>query len=232
METNKIYNGLAEDLLPQIKSKSIDFVLIDPPYELDQSGSKNKNSEIGNRKINSDKHLDFVANGFDIEGVFAEIERVSKTMNLICFCSNKQISKIMGYWENKGYSTTLLVWDKPNPIPFGNGKHISNLEFMVYVRGSGVTFNSIGQNKTFIYSSPSSSKRIHPTEKPIQLLQKLIQIHTKENDIVLDCFSGSGSTGEACIVQKRNYILIEKLKEYYDLSCKRIDVLLSQQSLF
>ena len=167
METNKIYNGLAEDLLPQIQSKSIDFVLIDPPYELDQSGSKNKNSEIGNRKINSDKHLGFVANGFDIDVIFTEIERVSKTMNLICFCSNKQISKIMSYWENKAYSTTLLVWDKPNPIPFGNGKHISNLEFMIYVRGSGVTFNSIGQNKTFIYSSPSSSKRIHPSEKPI-----------------------------------------------------------------
>ena len=75
MEINKIYNGIAEELLPKIESGSIDFVLIDPPYELDQSGSKNKNSEIGNRKINSDKHLDFVANGFDIECVFAEIER-------------------------------------------------------------------------------------------------------------------------------------------------------------
>ena len=86
----------------------------------------------------------------------------TETIKILLETLQKKGSKIMNYWEQKKYSVTLLVWDKPNPIPFGNGKHISNLEFIVYVRGKGATFNNLGvneQKKTFNYPSPSSSKR-------------------------------------------------------------------------
>ena len=210
-----LVNADCIDYLPTLQNKSVDFVCIDPPYELDNHGG-GTNRDL-TRKLNG-LHIDFISNGFDIKKVFSEIERVSKVMNMICFCSNKQVSKIMNYWEQKNYSVTLLVWEKPNPIPFGNGKHISNIEFMVYVRGKGATFNNLGvhgQKKTFNYASPSSSKRLHPTEKPIELLERLIKLHTKENDIVLDCFSGSFSTADACNRLNRSSISIELNKEYY-----------------
>ena len=210
--------------LPTLDDKSVDFVCIDPPYELDNHGGVVNGHDL-TRKLNRDKHINFISNGFDIVKVFTEIERVSKVMNMVCFCSNKQVSKIMNYWEQKKYSVTLLVWDKPNPIPFGNGKHISNLEFMVYVRGKGATFNNLGvneQKKTFNYPSPSSLKRLHPTEKPIELLERLIKLHTKEDDVVLDCFAGSFSTADACNRLNRQCISIELEKEYYDKGVNRL----------
>ena len=218
-----LVNADCLDYMPKIQDKSIDFVCIDPPYELDSTGGKTINEDL--KRSLHNKHFEFCSNGFDIEKVFTEIERVSKIMNMVCFCSNKQVSKIMNYWEQKKYSVTLLVWDKPNPIPFGNGKHISNLEFMVYVRGKGATFNNLGvneQKKTFNYPSPSSSKRLHPTEKPIELLERLIKLHTKEDDIVLDCFAGSFSTADACKRLNRQCIAIELEKEYYNKGVNRL----------
>jgi len=220
-------------LMARYPDNYFDFVLIDPPYELDSTGGKTTNEDL--KRSLHNKHFEFCSNGFDIKKVFTEIERLLKVMNMICFCSNKQVSKIMQYWEDKKYSTTLLVWDKPNPIPFGNGKHISNLEFMIYVRGKGATFNNLGvneQKKTFNYPSPSSSKRLHPTEKPIELLERLIKLHTKEDDIVLDCFGGSMSTALACINTKRQIISCELDKEYYDKAIQRIKNHVSQQKLF
>ena len=222
------------ELMARYPDNYFDFVLIDPPYELDNHGGVVKGHNL-ERKLNRDKHINFISDGFDIEKVFAEIERLSKVMNMICFCSNKQVSKIMKYWEDKKYSTTLLVWDKPNPIPLGNGKHISNLEFMVYVRGKGAIFNNLGvaeQKKTFNYAGPSNSYRIHPTEKPVQLLERLLKLHTKENDIVLDCFGGSMSSTIACYNTQREIVSCELNKEIFDKAIQRIKNHVAQQKLF
>jgi len=218
----KLIHGNCYDELQKLPDNSVDFVLTDPPYELDTHGGGT--TEMAQRKLNN-KHIDFISDGFDMDIIFNEVQRVCKKVNLVVFCSNKQVSDIMGYWEKLGFSTTLLIWDKPNPVPFGNGKYISNLEFMIYVRGKGCTYNSIGytdQLKTFRYSAPSAKKRKHPTEKPVELLERLLKIHTNENDVVLDMFAGSGTTGVACKNQNRNFIGIEKLKEFYDVMEDRL----------
>jgi len=64
---------------------------------------------------------------------------------------------------------------------------------------------------------------IHPTQKPVRLLERLLALVSKEGDSILDPFSGSASTAIACINTKRNYIGFEIDKEYYDLSIKRIN---------
>lgn len=228
-----LFNEDCLKVMPEIAGKSVDFVCIDPPYELDNHGGVVKGHDL-ERKLNRDKHIDFISDGFDIEKVFTEVERVSRVMNMICFCSNKQVSKIMNYWEEKKYSTTLLVWDKPNPIPLGNGKHISNLEFMVFVRGKGATFNNIGvneQKKTFSYPSPSSKVRQHPTQKPLELIERLLRLHTVEGQVVLDCFSGSNTTGLACKNLNRKYIGVEMDSNYFEIGVKRLktdDILQTQ----
>jgi hypothetical protein len=56
--------------------------------------------------------------------MFLQLQTVT---NILIFCSNNQISKTMKFFEDKGYSATLLVWKKLNPIPLCNGKHISDL---------------------------------------------------------------------------------------------------------
>lgn len=68
-----------------------------------------------------------------------------------------------------------------------------------------------------------SSKCIHPTQKPVELLEYLIKTYTLENETVLDFTMGSGSTGVACVNTNRNFIGIELDKQYFDIATKRIE---------
>jgi DNA modification methylase len=219
----ELINGEAVAEMKKLQDNSVDFVLIDPPYKLENHGG-GKNG-FKDRKLVKDLHIDFISKGFDVENVFLEIERLQPTLNAVIFCSNKQVSEIMAYWERKKKSVTLLVWNKTNPTPLSNGKYISDLEFMVFVRGKKAIYNSIGykdQLKTFTYPAPSSKKRIHPTEKPQEILERLIKIHSNEGSVVLDCFGGSFSTGLACLKLKRNFIGIEKDTNYFKIAEQRI----------
>lgn len=88
------------------------------------------------------------------------------------------------------------------------------------------------------YSPKSQSKtrngdyRIHPTQKPVDLLRQLVLTYTNEGDTVLDNCMGSGTTAIACIKEKRHFIGFELNKEYFDKACKRIDMEQRQLTLF
>ena len=229
---NKIYNADNIDILKQIPDNTIDCIITDPPYEFDLHGGGTTNPDFI-RKLVMEKHIDFISNGFDINKIFLEFERILKVINIIIFCSNKQISKIMKYWEDKGLSVTCLIWKKTNPIPFGNGKYVSDVEFIIFVRGENVTFNNLEiKEKSKVFEYPAPVKRIHPTQKPIKLIEKLIKTHTKKNDLIFDGFSGSGTTAIACHNTNRNFICCELDKTYYDKSIERLNVELEKNTLF
>lgn len=76
----------------------------------------------------------------------------------------------------------------------------------------------------------NSSK--HPTQKPVDLFRYLIRTYTNEGETVLDCCAGSGTTGVACIIEKRNYILIEQEQKYIDVIHKRLELEHSKLTLF
>lgn len=78
----------------------------------------------------------------------------------------------------------------------------------------------------------NKEKRIHPTQKPIGMLEWIVRNYTKEGDIILDPFSGSGSVAIACRKNRRNYIACELDEEYYNASKERMDKIFAQQSLF
>lgn len=202
-----------------------DFILIDPPYKLENHGGTRKAMARRMNKIKDE--IDFISNGFDYDTIFNKLIELQNIVNMCIFCSNKQISKIMGWFEDKGYSVTLLVWKKTNPSPLCNLKHISDLEFIVYVRGKGAYWNS-DENLEIKYKLKQHSiingkNKFHPTEKPVNLLKELIRLHTKENDMILDCFMGSGSTGVACKELNRNFVGIELNKEYFEIAERRME---------
>lgn len=90
-----------------------------------------------------------------------------------------------------------------------------------------------GMNEKTIIKQPREHySTIHPTQKPIRLLERLLALVTKEGNVVLDPFSGSGSTAAACINCGRQYIGFEIDKEYYDLSSERIENMRSAPTLF
>ena len=72
------------------------------------------------------------------------------------------------------------------------------------------------------YNRVHSSKRLHPTQKPVELCEYLIKTYTNESDLVLDNCMGSGTTAIACMNTQRNFIGFERDKGYYDIACKRI----------
>ena len=80
--------------------------------------------------------------------------------------------------------------------------------------------------------SNSKEKQPHPTQKPVFLMELMIKTYSNENDLVLDCFSGSGTTAVACHNLKRRFICIEKDPEYWRLSCERLEQAQRQQMLF
>lgn len=202
-----------------------DFILIDPPYKLENHGGTRKAMARRMNKIKDE--IDFISNGFDYDTIFNKLIELQNIVNMCIFCSNKQISKIMGWFEDKGYSVTLLVWKKTNPSPLCNLKHISDLEFIVYVRGKGAYWNSDEdleiKYKLKQHSIINGKNKFHPTEKPVNLLKELIRLHTKENDMILDCFMGSGSTGVACKELNRNFVGIELNKEYFEIAERRME---------
>ena len=230
-----IKQGDCLELMKKIPNKSIDMILTDPPYELENHGGGK--TELATRKLVKEKHIDFISKGFNYNDVFNEFLRVCKIPNIFIFCSNKQVSKVMKWFEDKKLSTTLLVWNKTNPSPLCNGKYLSDCEFIVYVRGSGATFNNDTpfEFKKQVYTSPVLSKkqRFHPTQKPLELLERYMLLHSNKDDIVLDPFTGSGSTGVACMNTNRKFIGFELDESYYDIAKKRIEeVVDSQKKLY
>lgn len=86
--------------------------------------------------------------------------------------------------------------------------------------------------KLFTLSVLDEKNKIHPTQKPVKLFEWLIHRETKENELVLDCFSGSGTTAIACHRLKRRFICIEKDKEYWAKSCERLKAEQDKLQLF
>ena len=222
----QLYNEDCIEVLKRIPDKSVDMILTDPPYEFENHGGGK--SELAKRNLckNTDDFVGFMSNGFNMDSVFSEFLRVCKIPNIYIFCSNAQISKTMSFFEQRDLQTTLLVWNKTNPIPFCNGKYLSDLEFIVYVHGKGATFNNNTpfEYKHKLYSSSTVSKknRLHTAQKPIELLTQYIKLSSNENNTILDCFMGSGSTGVACIKNNRNFIGIEIDKNYFNVAKERI----------
>jgi site-specific DNA-methyltransferase (adenine-specific) len=74
--------------------------------------------------------------------------------------------------------------------------------------------------------------RIHPTQKPLKLFEMILRDYSKENDLILDCFSGSGTTAIACHNLNRRFICIEKDYDYWKASVERLENAKSQLNLF
>lgn len=83
-----------------------------------------------------------------------------------------------------------------------------------------------------LYFDKEKEFDMHPTQKPVALIQYLIRTYSNEGDTILDNCMGSGSTAIACIKEKRNFIGFELNKEYYDKACKRIKLEQAQLTLF
>jgi site-specific DNA-methyltransferase (adenine-specific) len=209
---NKIIQGDCLEKLKELEDKSIDMVLTDIPY-----GEVNRTS---NGLRNLDKGVADVFD-FSLEEMVNEFCRVTKG-SMYVFCGTEQVSEIRKQMVLNGLSTRLVIWNKTNPSPM-NGQHIwlSSIECCVYGKFKNATFNE--HCKGSVLNFPSGRGKVHPTEKPLKLFEYIISVSSNKNDIILDPFMGSGTTGVACKNLNRNFIGIELDPEYFKIAEKRIN---------
>jgi len=209
----------------------VDAVVADPPYELSSSGPGASHFGMSLAKFDGAGYKAIV-NGLKYSKLFDGFEVVQNPMNGFIFCSNKQVSKLMGECEGRGLSTTLLVWHKTNAAPFANGVWRGDIEYIVHYRGRGATFNGGATDKTKVLPHPIVVDAAHPTVKPLPIIQRLIRNCSDVGNTILDPFMGSGTTLVACQKLGRSGIGIELDPDYFAIACKRVDEATRQPDLF
>ena len=225
---NKIILGNCYELIRDIPDNSIDLVIIDPPYLFDNFGG----GCFGNERKKSRQELAEIRNGFDYS-IIAELKRVLKKTNIYIFCSKAQLGDYFEIFKDKNID--LLVWHKTNPIPAIANNYLSDLEYCFFARDKGVEIHCTYETSSKLYESPMNKKDQekyqHPTIKPYKLIEKLIINSSNKGDLVLDCFSGSGTTCVAAKQLQRNFIGFEIKEEYYKNSIKRLNGILANGQL-
>ena len=215
------------DILKQLPDKCIDLVLTDPPYNA--SNSKLGFSEKSYHTINEEWDKGFSAIQF-LEDVFPKIK---DNGSMIVFCSYHTLNQYLSWDKMK--IQQIIHWRKSNPFPAIAKVYTPSVEYAVWFVGNKPYTFEKKMAKTDIITTSicAGEERIkHPTQKPLELWNKLLNVHSKENDLVLDCFSGSGTTAIACHRLKRRFICIEKDPEYWKASCKRLEDEQRQGTLF
>jgi site-specific DNA-methyltransferase (adenine-specific) len=192
LELNKIYQGDCLEIMKQIPDKSIDLVLTDPPYGL------NKKIHDGGTWSTAKKYDSTLIWDFRItKEYFEQIFRISKYQVI---------------WGGNYYTDTLpiarcwLAWIKPH-FPT-----MSELDL------AWTNFDKPAK----VYHLPRVNPSIHPTQKPLKLISKILNDYSKETDTVLDPFLGSGTTAVACEQLGRKWIGIEISPEYCKIAEQRI----------
>ena len=236
IELNKIYLGDSLELLKQIKDDSVDLIVTDPPYIVDTTTPSEKTSSIksiGKLWGKNENSLVGIDNGFNIDQHLTEWKRVLKKFNAFIFCSNKQISSLMKWGEDNGFVTTCLIWWKYNAPPLCNGNWISDIEYCIHIREKGATFQGNADIKSKVYrNSIVKSEYDHPTVKPLELIKKYILLGSNENDVILDPFCGSGTTVNACIQLKRQYLAYKIEPKYFKIAIDRQNRAIGNVGLF
>lgn len=204
---NKIINADCMDVLKLLPDKCVDLVLTDPPYGIGESKGKNKSRDnLAKAKDYGNKDWDNVIPSAEL---FSEIFRVSK--NQIIWGGNY----FTEYLKN---SSCWIVWDKDNGASDFADCELAYTSFKTAVRKYIYRWAGMLQG-----NMKEKEIRFHPTQKPLPLFQWCLQNYSNEGDLILDCFSGSGTTAVACHNLKRRFICVEKDKEYYEASVKRLE---------
>lgn len=224
-ELGALYFGDCLDVLKI--HEEFDLLLTDPPYEVTQKGNL---GTMGGMLATEDSKKGKFFNEYFID----HSEWLNKCYNALkeqthAYIMSNQVSfrDLCDIAEECDFSYhKALIWNKGNKI--AGRFYMNSFEFIIFMRkGRAKKINDCGcadiltiPNKK---TKDENGKNIHATEKPVELMEILIRNSTNENDLVLDPFAGSGSTGVACINTNRRFFLIEKDEKYCEITAKRLE---------
>lgn len=226
MNDIELLNDDCLTILKDISTNSIDLVITDPPYKLNKTtGSMTSSAKVdkwqGNLRA-GDKTAN-ITNVIQFSEWIPEIYRVLKE-NSHCYIwvNDKNLVDLCNDAEKVGFRLhNILVWKKNNCTP--NRWYMKNCEFIVFLhKGKSFPIKNLGDAQLFECDNINGKDKLHPTQKPIAYLERLILNSSNELDTVLDPFMGSGSTGVACINTNRKFVGMELDSAYFEIAKNRI----------
>ncbi len=234
---NKLYEGECLEVMKTLKDKSINHIVSDFPFY------GVVENDWDNVWKNLDEYLDFC------EKIFIEYKRLLKDDGNIFIFTGRQYNRHIATILDKYFiEKRIIIWSRKRNFNNTRGKALASgyEPICYYCNSENSTFNNVkikidSKRKEYtegflkdgiclsdvwsdISALPHNSKEKlkHPTQKPLKLIERIVEICSCQNDIILDNFAGSGTLGEACTNLNRNSILIEKDKNYLEIIKNRI----------
>ncbi len=236
-DTFMLLKGDSFKLLKKITPKSIDMIFADPPYFLSNGGPT----------ISCGKIVSVDKGSWDKKENYDDIYKFTKTWikeayrllkpnsSIWIGATHHNLFDIKKALDEVGFKIiNIIIWKKVDPPPLiYKNKFRFSYEFIIWAdKGNGHFFdylamyqinNSELEDVWIIPAVTKNEKKYgyHPTQKPEALLERIIKASTKEHDVVLDPFMGSGTTGIVCKRLNRLFIGIEKDNKYFDIAKRR-----------
>jgi site-specific DNA-methyltransferase (adenine-specific) len=236
-----LYNGDSLKILKNIDEESVDLIFSDPPYFLSSDGITCKNGKMVSvnkadwDKIDTYKEIE-IFNSLWLK----ECQRILKPNGTIWVSgTHHNIFSVGSQMKQLNYKIlNIVTWNKPNPPPNLSCRYFTHSTEQIIWAGKNVktkhTYNydlmkKINDNKqmkdVWLFTSPAKNEKRygkHPTQKPEKLLERIILSSSKEGDLILDPFNGSGTTGVVVKRHNRRYIGIDLNKTFLDITIKRL----------
>ena len=244
MKINSVNNGCCLELMKQIEDKSIDMIFADLPY----GTTKCKWDSVIDLKLLWEQYERIIKD----DGVI--ILTAQTPFDKILGASNLKLLRYEWIWEKtqatghlnakkmpmKAHENVLIFYKKLpyyNPQKTFGHKPINKYTKYIETQNNTELYGKMnkqisggGETDRFprsviVFPSDKQTSYLHPTQKPLPMVEYFIKTYSKEGDLILDNVAGSGTTAIACINTNRNYILIEKEKQYIDIINKRISLI-------
>ena len=212
-ENTMLGQGDCLELMKTIPDGSVDMVLTDPPYGMSFVSGFRK---VAFNAIANDSSLEW------IDDLASELHRITKddTAHYV-FCSYHHIDKFKQAFERHFKIKNILTWVKNN-TSMGDlkGDFAPKTEFILFMQKGRCLIR--GKRDCNVLQYARTGNELHPTQKPVDMLEFLISKFSDESMVICDPFMGSGSTGVAAKNTNRKFIGIELDQNYFEIAKKRI----------
>lgn len=221
-----IYHGDCLEVLKTLPDNSVDLVLTDPPYGIDFQSARRTDKAKWKPKIANDK-TPFI---WWLHETFRVVKEGGA---VLCFTRYDTEEDFRWAMRIAGFTPKMqVIWDKEiHGMGDLKGDFAPLHENIIFATKGRFVFPGKRPKSVVRCQRVTAEKLVHPNEKPIKLLESLIESASKEGDTVLDLFLGSGATGVAAQNTRREFIGVELNEEYVKIAEARINNLKQQTQM-
>lgn len=227
MKENTIYHGNCLELIASLPDESVDCIITDPPYGIDYQSAWRTDKEQWKPKIANDEQP-------YTEWIKPCFQKLKDGGRLICFYRWDVQDEFLHEIQAAGFNVkSQIVWDKViHGMGDLKGEFAPQHELMIYATKGRYQFKGTRPKTIYRTMRVKAEQLVHPNEKPVNLLRAIVRDITEPNELIVDFFSGSGSTLIAANQENRKYLGSELDSRYVEIANERIKNYSFEASLF